>query len=117
MKLLGQKRGLFSTIFNFLFGPSESQTVKQLKKIVAILMENQILQQSLLEFHVKALDMKTILLANNRHMINSPVNVLKSINTTVYHIRIQIQILNYAHNFILTLADIDYRINFLHYGL
>ena len=38
------KKGLFSTIFNFLIGPSESQTVKQLN--VAILMENQNLQQS-----------------------------------------------------------------------
>ena len=80
-------------------------------------MENQNLQQSLLDIHVKALNIKTILLANNRHRINSLVNALESINTTVYHIKIQIQILNYAHNFILTLADIDHRINFLHYGL
>ena len=38
-------------------------------------------------------------------MINGLVNALKSINTTVYHSKIEIQRLNYAHNFLLTLAD------------
>ena len=58
------------TIFNFLFGAPEGQTVKQLKKIVATLMENQNLQQSVHEAHTKALNITTIHLANNRHMIN-----------------------------------------------
>ena len=59
------KRGLFLTIFNFLFGPLENQTVKQLEKNVAILMENQNLQQSVLEAHAKALNITTMHLANN----------------------------------------------------
>ena len=33
-----QKGGFWSTIYNFLFGPTESQHVKLLKKNVAILM-------------------------------------------------------------------------------
>ena len=75
----------------------ESQTVKQMKKNVTILMENQNLQQSVLEAHTKALNIKTIHLVNNRHMINDQVNALKSINTTVYHSKIEIQRLNYAY--------------------
>ena len=47
-------------------------------------------------------------------MISGLVNALKSINTTVYQSKIEIQTLNYAHNFLLTLADIDQRINQLH---
>ena len=71
------KRGLFSTIFNFLFRPPESHMEKQLKKNVAILMENQNLEQSVPKAHAKALNIPTIHLANNRHMINSLVNDLK----------------------------------------
>ena len=41
----------------------------------------------------------------------------KSINITVYHSKIEIQRLNYAHNLLLTLADVDHRINQLHNGL
>ena len=66
-------------------------------------MENQNLQNSVLEAHAKALYITTIHLASNRHMINSLVNALESINTTVYHSKIEIQRLNYAHNFLLTL--------------
>ena len=80
-------------------------------------MENQNLQQSVLEAHAKALNITTIHLANNRNMINGLVNALKSINTTVYHSKIEIQRLNYAHNFLLILADTDHRINQLHNGL
>ena len=80
-------------------------------------MENQTLQQSVLETHAKALDITTILLVNNRHMINGLVNSLKALNTTVYHSNIEIQRPNYALNFFLTLADVDHRINQLHNGL
>ena len=61
---------------NFLFGLSESQTVKQLKKNVAILKENQNFQQSVLDTHATPHNI-TIHLANNRHMINGLVNALK----------------------------------------
>ena len=74
-------------------------------------MENSNLQQSVLEAHAKALNITAIHLANNRHMINGPVNSLKSINTTIYHSKIEIQRLNFTHNFLLTLADVDHRIN------
>ena len=33
-----QKRGIISAIYNFLFDPTESQDIKQLKRNVAILM-------------------------------------------------------------------------------
>ena len=71
------KRGIFSTIFNFLFRPSKCQTVKQLKKNVAILMENQNVQHSVLEAQAEALTIKTIHLGSNRHMINGLVTALK----------------------------------------
>ena len=74
-------------------------------------MENQNLQQSLLEVYAMALHITTIHLTNNRHMINGLVNALKSINTTVYHSKIEIKKINYAHSFLLTLADIDHKIN------
>ena len=50
-------------------------------------------------------------------MKNGLVNALKSINTTVYHSKIEIQRLNYVHNFLLILEDIDHRINQLQNGL
>ena len=34
------KKGTFSTILNILVGSTESQTIKQLRKNIAILMEN-----------------------------------------------------------------------------
>ena len=74
-------------------------------------MENQNLQQSVHEAHAKAINITTMHLANNRHMIIGLVNTLKSINTTVYHIKIEIQRLNYACNFLLTFAHVDHRIN------
>ena len=50
-------------------------------------------------------------------MIKGLVNALKSINTTVYHSKIEIQKLNCACSFLLTLADAYHRINQLHNGL
>ena len=70
-------------------------------------MENQNIQQSVIEVHAKTLNITTI------HLTNA----LKSIHTMVYYSEIEIQRLNYAHNFFLTFAEIDYRINQLHNGL
>ena len=114
--ILRHKRGFF-TLFNFLSGPEERQTVKQLKKNVVILMEIQNLQQSLLKTNAKAINITKCHLAQNRNMINGLVNALKSINTTVYHSSHTIQRLNYAHNIFPTLADIDHRFSQLHNGL
>ena len=80
-------------------------------------MKNLNVQQSVFEAHAKALNITTIHFAIIRNMINGLVNALKSINTTVYHSKIEIQRLNYAHNILLTLADIDHRINKLCNGL
>ena len=91
MTLLGTKKDFSQLFLIFSFEPSESKTVKQL-----IPMENQNLQQSLLEAQAKTLNITTIHLVNNRHMINGLVNALKSINTTVFHNKIEIQRLNYA---------------------
>ena len=57
-------------------------------------MENQNLLQSGLEAYAKALNISTIHLANNRHMIRGLVNALKSKSITVYHSKIEIQRLN-----------------------
>ena len=54
-------------------------------------MENKKLQQSVLEANAKALNITTIHLTNDRHMILGLVNALKSINTMVYHSKIEIQ--------------------------
>ena len=80
-------------------------------------MENKSLQHLVLEAHAKAFNISLIHLTNNGHMINGLMNALKSINTTIYHNKIEIQRQNYAHTFLLTLADIDHRINQLCNGL
>ena len=43
-----------SAIYNYLFGPTESQHVKLLEKNVTIVMQNQNLQQSFIETKAKA---------------------------------------------------------------
>ena len=73
-----EKRGIFSAIFNFLFCPTESKTVKQIKKNMAILMENQNLQQSLVETITKANNIIKIHLVKKRHMIHGLVDRLKA---------------------------------------
>ena len=106
------------TILNFLFGPPESQTVKKnLKKNVAILMENQNLQQSLLDTNAKAVNITKIYLVKNRHVISGLVNALKIIHTTMFHSSLTNQRLNYAHNFFLILAGIDHILSQLCNGL
>ena len=49
-------------------------------------------------------------------MINGLVDVLKSTNNTVYHRNLAINSLNYARKFLLTLAEIDNRLNLLKDG-
>ena len=49
-----QKRGIFLAIYNSVFGPTESQDVKQLIKNIAILRQNQNLQQSFIETNAQA---------------------------------------------------------------
>ena len=49
--------------------------------------------------------------------MNGLANALKSMNNTVYHSNLTIQRINYAHNLLLTLADIDHRLNQLHKGV
>ena len=39
-KISRQRRGIFSGIYSFLFGQTESQDVKQVEKSIAILMQN-----------------------------------------------------------------------------
>ena len=81
---ISRNRSIFLEIYNLLFAPTESQGVKQLKKNVAILMQNQKLQQSLVETNVQTNHTSRIHLAKNRYMINILVDALKSINDTVY---------------------------------
>ena len=50
-----QRKEFFLTIFSFLFGPTEKQTVKQLKKNVAIPMENQMYSNLYLKLMPKPL--------------------------------------------------------------
>ena len=61
-----QKRIIMSAIYNFLFVPTGSQDIKQLKKNVAILILNQNLQQSFIESNVQANNITHIHLAKNR---------------------------------------------------
>ena len=71
------KRGIFLLIYNFLFGPTESQDIKQLKQNVAILIENQNIQQPLIETNSHATDITRMHIAKNKHMINGQVYALK----------------------------------------
>ena len=68
--LQNMERGIFLTIFNFLFNLAESQTVKQLRKIVTILKEDEDSQQSLIETNSRALNITKNHITKNRHMIN-----------------------------------------------
>ena len=44
-----QNRGIITVIYDFLFYPTENEDVKQHKKNLGILMQNQNLQQSFIE--------------------------------------------------------------------
>ena len=95
----------------FLIFSLDHQKAKQLnnwKRMLPFLWKIKIYNNLYLKLRAKALNLTTIHLTNNRHMINGLINALKSINTTGYHSKIEIQRLNYAHNFFLTLADIDH---------
>ena len=93
---LRQKRGIVSAIYSFLFGPYKSQDVKQMKKNVTILIDNQNLQQSFIEINAQANNITLIPLAKNRHMINGLVNALKSINNTTYNDNLAVNSLNHT---------------------
>ena len=111
-------RGLLWSIFNLLFfGPTDRQTIKQLKRNWAILMQNQYLQQSSMETNVRTLNITKFHVAKNGFMINRPMHALKSVVNTVHLSHLLIKRLNYAHSFFLTLADIDHRLNQLCYRL
>ena len=69
----------------FLFGPSESLDKQQLTKNVAILMQNQNLQESFIGSSVQANNITHIHLAKNRHIISRLVDTLKSMNYTMYN--------------------------------
>ena len=56
-------------------------------------------------------------LAKNRDMINRIVDTLKSINNITCNNNLTINSLNYARNFLLTLIEIDHRLNQLCNGL
>ena len=64
-----QKRGISSAFYDF-FGPTESKDIKQLKKIVAILTQNERLQQFLIESNIYATNITRIHLAKSRHVID-----------------------------------------------
>ena len=92
------KKTNFLTNFFFLFGQIESQTLKQLKKNIAIFMENQDFQQSLIETNARALNITKIQLFKNRYIINGLVDACKNINNMVYLSNLLIKRLNYAQN-------------------
>ena len=104
-----QKKGIFSAIYNFLFGLTDSHDVKQLKKNVAILMQNQNLQQSLKGMSIQASNVTCIHLAKIRHTIHGLVDALKSINNTTYNNHLATSSLNFARNFLITLDEIGHR--------
>ena len=98
-------------------GPTESQDVKHFKKNVVILLQNQCLQQSFTESNMQAINITDIYLAKNRHMISGLVDALRSIDSNTYNNNLAINSLPYAGNFLLTLAEIDDRLNQMHNGL
>ena len=59
----------------------------------------------------------TSIVAKSRHIINGLVDALKSNNNTMYNTNLAINSLNYARNFLLTLAVIYLRLNQLWNGL
>ena len=71
----------FFIIYNFPFGCTKSQALKELKKNVAIIMENEDLQKSLTKTTARVLIITKIHLLNNRHMINRAVDALNRIIT------------------------------------
>ena len=97
--------------FNFPFGATGSHTVWQQRINMAILMENQDLQQSLMETNARTPNIIKIHHTKNRHMINRLVGTLKSTGNTRYQSKLLIKRLNYTQNFFFTLADIVCKLN------
>ena len=103
-----QSRGIISTIYNLLFGPTKSQDVKQLRQNVSILMQNQNLQQSFIETTVQANNVTYIHLEENGHMTHILIDALKSINYLTHKNNMVINSLNYARNFLLASTEIEH---------
>ena len=80
---------------------------------VAILMKNQNLQQPFIESN--AWQLTSILLKQN--MISGLVDTLKNMNNTTCNNNLAINSLNYTRNFLLSLAEIDHRLNQFQNGL
>ena len=57
---------MFSTILDSLFSPTESQTIKQLKKNVTMLIENQNSQQALIGANAKSIKTTKIHIDKNK---------------------------------------------------
>ena len=108
-----QRRGSISAICNFLFSPIGSQDIKELEKNIAILIQNQNLQQPFIESNAKGNNITCIHLTKNRHMINRLVDALILATYTTHENNIAINSLNYATNILLILAEIDNRLNLL----
>ena len=109
--LLLRTLGVFSAISNFPFGSTNSHGIKHLKKNVAILMQNQDLQQSLMKTNGQTNNIMCIHLTKNRHIINGLMGALESINDADYHTNLAINCLHCAKSFLLTVAEIDHRLN------
>ena len=75
-----KKKGIICAIYSFLFCPTGSSGVKQLKNSVASLIQNQNLQQAFIDSNTQANNIIHIHLAKNRHMKNGLVGALKCIN-------------------------------------
>ena len=93
-------------LITFYSAQNESARCQTAERNIAILMETQNLQQSLIQTNVQAINIARIHLAKNGHMLNGLVDAFKSIINTVYHENIAIDGLNVAQNFLLTLAKI-----------
>ena len=71
-----EEREIFSVVYGFFLGLSESRDVMQLKKNLSIFMQNQKFPQSLIESSIHASNITKIHL-QKMNMINGTVNALK----------------------------------------
>ena len=96
--------------YEFLIHSKESQTVQKLKKIVNILIQNQLMQQFPIEANVHMTSITRIQLAGKRHIINGLEEAFNN-NHTINHVNLLISQLHYLRNFLLTLAKANHDIN------
>ena len=75
-------------MYNFIFTSTDSESVKQLKRNVVILMQNENLLQFLTEQNPQLLPESIWLRTGTRY--NGLVDILKSINNTVHHENLRI---------------------------